>query len=862
MSRRALRSMFVLALSSIGLSLGCGQESDSLQPTIQAITLPNQFADSLVAKVGSPTALAFTPDGRILITSQKGSVRVVKNDQLLAASAINLSSTICTNSERGVLGVAVDPDFSSNQFVYLYYTFKKNGNCDTNNPDSGPVNRVSRFKYDLNNDTLGSETVLLDNILSLGGNHNGGDIHFGADKNLYISVGDSGCQLNGGGCGGGNQNGKHKNILNGKILRIKRDGTIPSDNPWVNAAGARRCGQPGTDPQYRLASDAPCVETYAWGLRNPFRFAFNADGTVFNIDDVGQNVSEEIDRGAKGANYGWPTREGYCANGQSCGGPGNPPAGMTDPIFSWDRDGGGVTNGCKSITGGAFVPPGAWGSAYEGSYLFGDYVCGKIFKLSSNGSVSVFGNALGGSSAVALVFGPDQNLYYTSYAGGGEIHKVRFTGNANRPPIARVSADPVDGAVPLLVHFDGSTSSDPDSSDSVVSYTWDFGDGTSPRTTNTATVVHTYNSTGNFTAKLVVTDSRGLASAADTVTISAGNTAPTVSISSPNPGRKFAVGESITLSASASDAQDGTLTGNSIQWTVLRRHNDHTHPYATGSGNILTIQGPEPEDLQAATNSSLEVTVTARDSAGLAADDSLTLEPKKVNLQFKTSPNGLNLVIDNTTTVTAPATVVSWEGWKVNISAPAQAGYSFQSWSDGGAASHQITTPGNATVFTATFAPGAAPFSAKVNFQPAGPGFADYAVDTGAAFGPRDGGLKFGWNGDNSATTRDRDSAASPDQRYDTLIHLQKPELPNAVWEIEVPNGSYDVHVVAGDAGFVNSVYRINAEGVPVLSGTPTAANHWVEGNGTVTVNDGRLSISSGAGAVNNKIDFIEIKRH
>lgn len=132
-------------------------------------------------------------------------------------------------------------------------------------------------------------------------------------------------------------------------------------------------------------------------------------------------------------------------------------------------------------------------------------------------------------------------------------------------------------------------------------------------------------------------------------------------------------------------------------------------------------------------------------------------------------------------------------------------------------------------------------------------------ADGGAPFGARGGGYTFGWNIDNSENTRDRDAPLSPDQRYDTLIHMQKPSNPNAVCEISVPNGTYTVRVVSGDAIFFDSTYRINVEGVLVVSGAGTVSTPWVEGTKTVTVTDGRLTVSNGSGALNNKICFIEI---
>jgi hypothetical protein len=133
-----------------------------------------------------------------------------------------------------------------------------------------------------------------------------------------------------------------------------------------------------------------------------------------------------------------------------------------------------------------------------------------------------------------------------------------------------------------------------------------------------------------------------------------------------------------------------------------------------------------------------------------------------------------------------------------------------------------------------------------------------YAADTGAVYGPRTGGLTYGWNIDNAANGRDRDSSSSPDQRYDTFGQMQRPGSATS-WELAVPDGSYLVHVVAGDPSYTDSTYKINAEGVMAVSGTPSASAHWFEGTVRVTVSDGRLTITSAAGSANNKIDYIDV---
>src|SRR6185503_15043327 len=149
------------------------------------------------------------------------------------------------------------------------------------------------------------------------------------------------------------------------------DGGVPADNPFQGADSVRCSVTGGT------TAGMKCRETFAWGLRNPFRIAFDPNdlGSRFFINDVGQNVWEEIDAGTAGADYGWNLREGFCANGSTtnCG---PPAAGLTNPLFAYNH-----ADGCASITGGAFVPRGAWPAEYDGVYLFSDFVCGTIFRL-------------------------------------------------------------------------------------------------------------------------------------------------------------------------------------------------------------------------------------------------------------------------------------------------------------------------------------------------------------------------------------------------------------------------------------------------------------------------------------------------
>jgi len=396
-------------------------------------TLPAGFSDTLVAAVGAPTALAFTPDGRVLVATQGGALRVVSGGTLLPAPVLSLGTAVCSNSERGLLGVAVDPAFSTNNFIYLYYTFNKNAaGCPTSNPTS-PVERISRFTLPPSNVIdPASELVLLDGVLNFAGNHNGGQLRVGPDGNLYAGIGDGGCDYAGdSGCGGANDASRDRNILNGKIVRIAKDGSIPATNPF-RGAGTARCN---TGPS---APGTICQETYAWGFRNPFRFAFRpADGALF-VNDVGQGAWEEIDLVQAGGDYGWPCREGAHPNLATAKCSPAPPN-MIDPFYEYPHGTipGTTAGGCGSITGGAWIPAGVWPSAYAGTYLFADFNCGAIPRLAANGSAAAdFATGLGAGTLVELAFGPSPvgtSLYYTTYAAGGQVRRI------DAPPIGATS---------------------------------------------------------------------------------------------------------------------------------------------------------------------------------------------------------------------------------------------------------------------------------------------------------------------------------------------------------------------------------------------------------------------------------------
>ena len=349
---------------------------------LHGATLPTGFRESQVGSnlSGSPTAMEFAPDGRLFVCLQDGRLRVIKNGTLLATSFVTL--TVDSSGERGLLGIAFDPNFASNKFVYVYYTVS-----------SAPIhNRVSRFTANGDVAVAGSETVLLDlDNLSGATNHNGGAIHFGPDGKLYIGVGE-------------NANGSNSQSLAnrlGKILRINSDGSIPSDNPTSFP------GITGTPSGVNRA-------IWAVGLRNPFTFAFQPGSTRMFINDVGQSTWEEINDGIAGSNYGWPTAEGPAT-------PANP--NFRDPIFFYGH-GSSSTTGC-AIVGGAFYNPSIlqFPASFVGKYFFGDLCSGWVRVLDpSNNTASSFAASI--SSLVDLKIGPDGALYYLARGNNGQVFRV------------------------------------------------------------------------------------------------------------------------------------------------------------------------------------------------------------------------------------------------------------------------------------------------------------------------------------------------------------------------------------------------------------------------------------------------------
>lgn len=384
--KRILKKYTVLIVLIL---IGCNSSDDNQPPVPIAedsIGMQNAFPN---LRFSRPLDLQSPSDGtdRIFIVEQGGTIKVFSNDETTSESTnfLDIQNNTVSQDELGLLGLAFHPNYSANGLFYVTYT------------PSADLAVVSRFQVsssDPNTANPDSETILL-RIPQPFTNHNGGQLAFGPDSYLYIASGDGGS--------GGDPQGNAQNLTNllGKILRIDVDRTenglsytIPADNPFLSSSSARH-------------------EIYAYGLRNPWRFSFDVQTNVLWAGDVGQNAIEEIDVIENGGNYGWNTLEGtQCFGAETCNN-----IGLIAPVFEYNQ-----SANDRSITGG-YVYRGQTNTALQGLYIYGDFISGRIWGLSTNLGGSLTNRLLIESRLPISSFGTDTNneLYVCVF--DGSIYK-------------------------------------------------------------------------------------------------------------------------------------------------------------------------------------------------------------------------------------------------------------------------------------------------------------------------------------------------------------------------------------------------------------------------------------------------------
>ncbi|MFF0689228.1 PQQ-dependent sugar dehydrogenase [Streptomyces albogriseolus] len=592
-----------------------------------------------VAETGEPMTLAVLPDRSVLHTSRDGTLR---RTDASGTTTVAGRLDVYSHDEEGLQGVAVDPGFAANRFVYLYYAPKLDtpagdAPSDGSAADFAPfdgVNRLSRFvlRPDGTLDTA-SERKILDVPASRGlCCHVGGDIDFDADGNLYLSTGDDTNPFASDGytpiderasrnpAYDAQRSAGNTNDLRGKILRIKvqADGsyTVPPGNLFPPGTGRTR------------------PEIYAMGFRNPFRMSVDqATGTVY-VGDYGPDAGTaspsrgpagqvEFNRITRAGNYGWP----YCtgrndayvdhdfASGSSgarfdCSAPRNTSprnTGLTDlpPAQpAWiPYDGGSVPEfgtGSESPMGGPVYRYDADSASdvkfpeeYDGDFFAGEFGRRWIKRIETGGDGTVQSvNAFpwNGTQVMDMAFGPDGALYVLDYGTGyfngdhnSALYRIEHV-TGGRAPVAQATADITSGVAPLEVAFSSAGTTDPDGD--TLSYAWTFGDGA---TSTAADPSHTYTANGQYTATVKVTDPTGR-SATASVRITVGNTAPTVRIDTPADGRIYDFGAAIPFRVTVTDPEDGAVDCSRVKVTFVIGHDSHGHPQTSATGCTGTLR--------------------------------------------------------------------------------------------------------------------------------------------------------------------------------------------------------------------------------------------------------------------------------
>lgn len=435
------------------LLLPCMASADNLSTGSPANTfdIDQTFVQTAAGQPNQLTDFRWLPDGRLVITVKTGQVYV----RPAGGGALLMAGTflVDTESEKGLLGVAIHPQFGTTGQLIWYYSAK-----DPTPPPAGDGSDMDRHRVvvrtlNAQNQLGAGETVLVRNLRGPA-NHDGGALEVGSDGFLYIGVGDTGCNSGRipepiytptnyyGTCladdptqkGGGN----------GKILRVNIDGSIPASNPLVGSGDVTQCANAcGTAPTTFAAGRQ---ELFAWGFRNPFRIWMDPVTNKLWVGDVGEVSYEEINIVERGRHYGWPWREGRHGNPVAkcrdirVGTNGGTPVmdqDCVEPIYNCRHGRAGldttVDPGCDSITGGMIVDSCNWPAPYKGRYFFGDNANGTLYSLPINaardgvaGARENFGAVSGTPTAIRV--GPDGALYYSV-----------LQGNANPGRIVRIS---------------------------------------------------------------------------------------------------------------------------------------------------------------------------------------------------------------------------------------------------------------------------------------------------------------------------------------------------------------------------------------------------------------------------------------
>jgi glucose/arabinose dehydrogenase/regulation of enolase protein 1 (concanavalin A-like superfamily) len=614
--------------------------------------LPGFAKKQLAGGLKNPVVFAFAPNGDIYIGEQAGTILIYRNGAILPTPLGTINTDGST--EKGLLGLALDPNYATNGYIYVSYT-----TVDEHS-------QLSRFTVQNGALNSSSEVVFMRGNQLQNPHHPGNDLHVGPDGKLWWAVGDNVPDIS---------NAQTLDNIYGKILRFRLDGSIPSDNPFLHVPGA-----------------VPAI--YAYGLRNPFRFTFLPNGKAMT-EDTGSSYWEELNTIQPGGNYGWDFYEGNCG---SCG--------FINPAYAYGHlPADGAASAIAAYSGSVFP------KQYDNVVFFGDYNRQDIeaiaFDPTYNTEISdtVFDNAAG--TIADLQEGPDGNLYFVSIY-DGSFSEIYSTGPF--PPVASISSSPNAGLAPLAVQFSSAGSSDPYGLP--LTYSWNFGDG-SPTSTS-ANPSHLYTTNGTYTATLTV--SNGTQNASASIQVVVGHTPPTASITSPAAGATYNAGGTISFSGTATDAADGTLPASAYTWQVDFYSNGVAQPFYSSEvphpfyGPVTGVTSGTfqiPQDLSNTASTFYRITMTVVDSLGLQTVVTRDIHPNTTNWSVNTNIPGAAYVVDGTWHTTPYTTQDGTGVQHVLTGVPTQRinsiRYRFQGWSDGSALTDSFANPAGNTTYTANY---------------------------------------------------------------------------------------------------------------------------------------------------------------
>ncbi|MBP6650501.1 MAG: PQQ-dependent sugar dehydrogenase [Bacteroidia bacterium] len=620
---------------------------------VEAQIYPSGFSQVQVALgLTNPTIMRFAPDGRLFIAQQNGILRVFKNGSMLTKPFITVPVNF--SGERGLLGIAFDPAFASNKFIYLYYTLS-----------SGANNRISRFTASGDTVIPGSEVLVLNlDPLSTATNHNGGTMQFGPDGKLYVGVGEN----------ANSANAQNLDTYLGKILRINTDGTPAAGNPFPTGSVQRR-------------------SVWEYGMRNPYTITFQPGTGKLFVNDVGQNAWEEInDCTIGGLNYGWPAAEGMSTNTL-----------YTNPVYTYGH-GSGIGLGC-AITGGTFFNPTTtnYPSTYTGNYFFIDYCGNWIDRIAISGSTvtrSNFASSIAGFP-VGLISGPDGNLYFLSRTNSSLCKIVYTTSTAPQITSQPQSITVAQGnPATFTVTVTGTAP---------ITYQWKKGTVIIGGATSSVYTIPTVVPGDAGTYTVTASNAAGTATSSGAVlTVTSPNQVPVAGITTPAVGAFYSAGTTLSFSGTGNDNEDGVLPATTFEWFVNFHHDTHIHPGPSAPDGVKNGSFSIANTGETSSNVFYRLYLVVTDSQG-AKDTSFTdIFPNTSTLTINTNPQGLQITLDGQP-FTAPITVSSVEGMLRAISATSPQTintaltYNYSSWSQGGTQTQTFATPVSNVSYTANY---------------------------------------------------------------------------------------------------------------------------------------------------------------